>query len=133
MISVNNLTKAVIDENLLKGVAKIVLKGENVGRDKELSIVLVKGAEIKNLNKKYRKKNQTTDVLSFEGDKELGEIVICPEEVKKNAEKIGSTFKKELIFVLIHGILHLSGYDHELSKAESEKMKIKEDKYLSLC
>lgn len=133
MISVKNLTKIAIDENLLKGVAKIVLKGENIGRDKELSIVLVKGAEIKRLNKKYRKKDQTTDVLSFEGDKELGEIVICLEEVKKNAKEIGSTFKKELIFVLIHGILHLSGYDHELSKVESEKMKIKEDKYLSLC
>ena len=140
MVSARNLTKTVIDKNLLKGVAKIVLKGENVERDKELSIVLVKGTEIKKLNQKYRKKNQTTDVLAFGENFQfpisnfqtslLGEIVICPEKVKKNAKEIGSTFKKELIFVLIHGILHLLGYEHKKGKKIAKTMEEKTKKYL---
>ncbi len=134
MISVNNLAKKKVSAVFLKKVAKIILKGENVRKERELSIVLIKPAIIKKLNQKYRKKNQPTDVLSFKEDEslaELGEIVICPEEVKKNAKKLGSTFKKELTFVLIHGILHLLGCDHELDKTEAKKMQDKEEQYLS--
>jgi len=134
MISINNLTKEKVSAVFLKKVAKIVLKRENIRKERELSIVLVKPAAIKKLNQKYRKKNQPTDVLSFKGDEslaELGEIVICPEEVKKNAKKFNLSLKKELSFVLIHGILHLLGYNHEGAKKEAEKMKEKEKYYLS--
>jgi len=61
----------------------------------------------------------------------LGEIVICLREVKKNARRFNSTFKKELVRVLIHGILHLLGYDHEKLEKEAEKMEEKENYYLS--
>jgi probable rRNA maturation factor len=84
--------------------------------------------EIKRLNQRYRKKNKPTDVLSFGViGEEIAEIVICPEEVEKN----GEDFKKELTRVLIHGILHLFGYDHEKKKSEAEKMFLKQDEYLS--
>ena len=103
MIEINNLTTAVVDEKFLKKVAKIVLGGKS-----DLSIALVGQTRIRELNKRYRGKNKATDVLAFP----YGEIVICPSETK------------ELNRVLIHGILHLLGFNHK-------QMKIKEDHYLS--
>ncbi|MFH1181214.1 MAG: rRNA maturation RNase YbeY [bacterium] len=115
MIEVNNLTTAAADEGFLKKVAKIVLKGENkIGFG--LSIALVGQERIKELNKKYRKKNQATDVLAFP----YGEVVLCPEKTR------------DLSRILIHGILHLLGYDHEKTKKEAKRMAEKENYYLSL-
>ena len=85
---------------------------------------------MKELNKKYRRKNRETDVLSFPGEKE-GEVIICPSVVKKNAKNFGSSFKSELVRILIHGILHLLGYDHEKSKKEAIKMEKKQAYYLA--
>jgi len=113
MIEVNNLTTNKIDKQFLIGLAKKVLQGED--KKTELSIVLVGPARIRELNKKYRRKNKATDVLSFQyGDS--GEVVICLREIKKNAGKFKSTFKKELARVLIHGILHILGYSHTTMK-----------------
>ncbi|MDD5145997.1 MAG: rRNA maturation RNase YbeY [Candidatus Pacebacteria bacterium] len=129
MVEVNNLTRVKIDKNFLKKAAKKVLKSEK--KNIELSIVLVEEDEIHKLNKKYRKKDCPTDVLSFLYSNKSGEIVICPKAVKENAKKFGSAFKKELTQVLIHGILHLLGYDHEAGKKEKEKMLGKERYYLA--
>jgi len=128
MIEINNLTLGGVDEEFLKGVAKKILKGENK-KELNLSIVFVGESRIKKLNKEYRGKNRVTDVLSF-GDG-LNEIVICLQEVKKNARKFNSNFKKELARVLIHGILHLLGYEHEKEKKEAEKMEKKQEYYLN--
>ncbi len=121
MIEINNLTSEKIDEKFLKRVAKIVLKGEN--REKEnISIAFVGSGTIKSLNKKYRKKNKATDVLSFGSINDLGltEVVICPKVAKNEGmEK-----------VVIHGILHILGYDHEKSVKEAKKMEKKEEEYL---
>ena len=140
MIEINNLTTSSVNKEFLKKTAQEVLKNESA-LPSFLSIVLVGSARIKKLNKKYRKKNRVTDVLAFgQGQKlpsllkrelELGEIVICLQEVKKNAQRFNSAFKKELARVLIHGILHLLGYDHEKTKKEAEKMSEKEEYYLS--
>ena len=123
MIEINNLTNFAVDKKFLTGVAKIVLKGENRERE-NISIAFVSSDEIKKLNQKYRKKNKPTDVLSFKLDEKdcLGEIVICPEVVKKEEEKIER--------MLIHGILHILGYEHEKSKKEAEMMRVKEEHYL---
>lgn len=131
MIEINNLTNFVLNKQSFSTVAKKVLKGENRGTV-TLSLAFVKKEEIKKLNKKFRKKNKETDVLSF-GLKDgncLGEIIICPEVVKGNAEKYGASFKKEMTKVFVHGILHLLGYDHEKSKKEAELMEEKQNKYL---
>ncbi len=140
MIEINNLTTSSVDKEFFKKTAQEVLKNESA-LPSFLSIILVCSARIKKLNKKYRKKNRVTDVLAFgQGQKfpsllkrelELGEIVICLQEVKKNAQRFNSAFKKELVRVLIHGILHLLGYDHEKGKKEAEKMSEKEEYYLS--
>jgi len=132
MIEINNLTDFPIDNKLFSTVAKKVLSGEN--RETEtLSLAFVDGQEIKKLNKKFRDKNEATDVLSFDIKEEgyLGEIVICPEIVKENAIEDGALPEKELFKVFIHGILHLCGYDHEKSEKEAEVMKMLQEKYLS--
>jgi len=130
MIEINNLTTNQIDEEFLRKVAKIVLEAENE-KGKDLSIALVGEGRIRELNKKYRGKNRVTDVLAFGDNDGLGEIVICLREVKKNAKRYGLTFEKELSKVLIHGLLHLLGYDHEKNKIETKKMEEKENYYLS--
>jgi len=124
MIEINNLTTNPVDEEFLKGLVKKVLEGENK-EEAGLSIALVGQGRIRELNKKYRGKNRATDVLAFPGDG-LGEIVICLREVKKNAKRYRSNSEKELARVLIHGILHLLGYDHEKSEQAAEKMREKE-------
>jgi len=129
MIEINNLTTVSVDEEFLKKIAKKVLQGEKK-ENKDLSIALVGQKRMRELNKKYRGKNQVTDVLAFPGDG-LGEIVICSKEVRKNAKKFDSTFGKELARVLIHGILHLLGYDHEKNETAARQMEKKQDYYFS--
>ena len=163
MIEINNLTTTLIEEKILKKVAKKVLieelrsslaapygskarwkkrirssslasaraSAEEEKAKEDLSIALVGQGKIRALNKKYKGKNRATDVLAFPGDG-LGEIVICLREVKKNAKRLGFTFEKELVRVLIHGILHLSGCDHEKSEKGAKKMADKENYYLKL-
>jgi len=133
MIEVNNLTTIRIDEEFLKKIASKVLKNEKQ-ETKDLSIALVGRKRIRELNKKYRKKNRATDVLSFSDEQiGLGEIVICIREIKKNAKKFNCTLEEELARVLIHGILHLLGYEHEKSLTEAEKMEEKQNYYTKLC
>lgn len=129
MIEINNLTTVSINEAFLRKISGKVLKGEQK-ENKNLSIALVGQGRIRESNKRYRGKNRVTDVLSFPDDG-LGEIVICLREVKKNAKRFGSVFEKELATCLIHGILHLLGYEHEKSATEAEKMREKEEYYLS--
>ncbi|RLC39403.1 MAG: rRNA maturation RNase YbeY [Candidatus Nealsonbacteria bacterium] len=142
MLEINNLTTTKIDENFLKEIAKIVLKGEK--KEGNISLAFIGPNRMRKLNKKYRGKNRVTDVLAFEEKgltlqpwsqelqkvQGLGEIVICLREVKKNSKRLNEPFEKELARVFLHGILHLLGYDHEKSEEESEKMKEKEEKYL---
>ncbi len=131
MIIVNNVSKTAINGKVLKKVAKIVLKSENV-KIKDISIVLVEAQEIKSLNKKYRRKDKATDVLSFNYGEDSGEIALCPKVIGQNAKKLKNSFEKEIIRILAHGILHLAGYDHEKSKKEAVKMEKKENHYAKL-
>lgn len=130
MIEINNKTKFAVDKKLFTGLAKNIIKGEN--KEINLSVAFISRREIKKANKQYRKKNKPTDVLAFEAIlkiSNLAEVVICPDVVKENAKKFGNTFKKELIKVFIHGVLHICGYDHEKSKKEAIKMEEKEKFY----
>jgi len=128
-IEINNLTGHSIDKEALKKIAQKVLEEEK--EKKDLSIAFIGPGKIRKLNKQYRGKNRVTDVLAFSGEEFfLGEIVICPKEVAQNAEKFGQSFKKELSLCLIHGVLHLLGYNHEISKEKAKKMKEKENYYL---
>lgn len=139
MIEVNNLTTRRIAGNFLKKVGEKTLLVEGAGK-KDISIALVSSLKIKELNRKYRKKNKPTDVLSFEEINEpiiskknksfLGEVIICPAEVGKNAKEFKSDFRVELARILVHGVLHLLGYDHERGRAERKKMESIQEKIL---
>lgn len=93
-------------------------------KQKNLIIAFVKKSEIQKLNKKFRKKNKPTDILSFESLERgvLGELVIAPQVIKKQAKLHGLSFQLELGYMILHGILHLLGFDHEKSKKEAKKM-----------
>ncbi len=121
MIEINNLSKKKIDTGFLKKIAQNILKKERKSR-LEISVALIGQSEIKEINKKYRRKNKPTDVLSFFYG-ELGEIIICLDMVKKG--------KEELSRVFIHGLLHVLGYDHEKTQKEAKIMQQKENYYLS--
>jgi len=95
----------------------------------ELSIALVGDKEMRPLNAKYRKKNKITDVLSFfiaeqpqSGAVLLGDVVISVEQARRQAQERNKTLKSEMVTLLIHGILHLLGYDHERSPRQAKIM-----------
>lgn len=137
MMQITNLTKTKIEEKSLKTAARTAaaVLGNKIIDD--ISLVLVGDAEMKSLNKKYRGKNKTTDVLSFDG---LNEIFICLPQAKKQANPpslklrranlLKTALKTELIRLLVHGIVHLKGYDHEKSVKDAERMFAVEDKIL---
>ena len=101
----------------------------------EISILLLDDPQIRELNREYRKKDKSTDVLSFPmlddttenvQPQLLGDIVISVETAEKQAEKRKCSLYNELSTLLIHGTLHLLGYDHELSKKDAQEMQKKE-------
>jgi len=102
--------------------------------NQELSVLLTNDKKIQELNKKYRGQNQATDVLSFpqsEGEESepnvhlMGDVVISMMTAKRQSVEHGLSFDEEIILLLIHGILHLLGFEHERSEEEANLMKIK--------
>lgn len=94
-------------------------------RGREITLVFLNDKEARALNKKYRGKNYATDVLSFsaEGDPgSLGELVICPSVISRQAREHGLLVREELGYMVLHGFLHLLGYDHETNEREAREM-----------
>ena len=97
--------------------------------DSELSVLLTGDEEIHQLNKTYRGRDQSTDVLSFsqrEGElpgpaKVLGDVVISLETAQGQAAERGHSLEAEILELLAHGLLHLLGFDHEVSRAEHDR------------
>ena len=97
----------------------------------DLIIAFFREAQAKKLNFRYRKRNYATDVLSFENlgaGEGLGELVLCEKVLRRQAKDHGLPFALELDYMVIHGFLHLLGYDHEKSKKEELKMMRLQDK-----
>jgi len=119
-VEINNKTKAKINLSLVKKIARKFLK-KHKKEKKDLSVAFVGDKKIKELNKNYRKINEVTDVLSFPGEEKfLGEIIIDYNQVKRQAGKFGNKPKDELIFILVHGLLHLLGYDDRTEEGRRE-------------
>lgn len=99
---------------------------------KSVSLILVNKEEIQKLNMQYRGLDRKTDVLSFESGEKiyLGEIFICVDKVKSQAEEYGHSLEREFAFLLVHGLLHLQGYDHQ-NPEDEEKMKKKQEEILN--
>ena len=92
-----------------------------LGKKYSLSLALVDEKKSKELNKKYRSKNKPTNILSFSLRKDMGEIILCPDVIKREAKNFGKTFQEFLGFLVIHGMLHLKGYDHSSTMERLEK------------
>jgi probable rRNA maturation factor len=96
----------------------------------EISVSFVSAEEIHSLNKEYRGVDSVTDVLSFpqyestedmEGELiELGDVVICRERAAEQAEEFGHSFEREIIYLFVHSVLHLLGYDHMTDEDKTE-------------
>ncbi|MBN1150749.1 rRNA maturation RNase YbeY [candidate division WOR-3 bacterium] len=94
-----------------------------------LSIVFVGKNEIRDYNSKYRKKRYVTDVISFPGsDRDyLGDMIICPEKVMENANLLRIRFEEELTRVIIHGFLHLLGFEDHTSQKKVKMWTVQEE------
>lgn len=134
LFEVSKQTNISISRKWLSDIAKAFDQEKKLKGKWYFSLAFVDSKTIKRLNKIYRGKNKITDVLSFEEDfkdfvdlpidrKYLGEIVICVPQAKKQAQDIKCSLNKEIARLLVHGLAHLSGYDHELSGHwEAERM-----------
>jgi len=111
-----------------------------------LTVCLVSDAEIARMNETFRKKKGPTDVLSFpmlvrrrrslkpiKGDEYLGDIAISPATARRYAKKNGRKLSSELQVLILHGLLHLLGYDHETDRGEMERIERKLRKRLGLA
>ena len=125
--------KKVPARGLGKIAAAILVIVEQSGA--ELSLALTGNAEMKKLNAQYRGKDYATDVLSFPlegnvppGNQLLGDVIISVEMARLQARERGRTMEQEMVTLLIHGIVHLLGYDHERSAQDARVMKRLENK-----
>jgi probable rRNA maturation factor len=99
----------------------------------EASVVFVDDATMKKLNRQYRSRNSTTDVLTFEADhdpapdsaRQLGEIVISVEQARRQAAAERHSLATEIRYLLLHGVLHAYGYDHDQDEGEMNALEVK--------
>ncbi|MDR1760753.1 MAG: rRNA maturation RNase YbeY [Fibrobacter sp.] len=96
-----------------------------------VNVILASDETVRKLNAEYRKLDKVTDVLSFEWHEEdlLGEIYIAEAQVKRQAPVYGNSYYQELKRVLVHGLLHLAGFDH-IKVSDRKKMRAKEENIL---
>lgn len=121
--------------------AALCIREEGIDQERaEVSLSFVSDEEIRDLNRRYRKVDKVTDVLSFpqyedlnelpeEGIIPLGDVVICMEQAEAQAEEFGHSLKRELVYLFIHSICHLLGYDH-MEEADRQEMRGKEERVM---
>lgn len=110
-----------------------------------MSVIIVDNEEIQNINREYRQKDAVTDVISFaleesvveddfpaiqevmDESRELGDIFLSFQRAQEQAVEYGHSFKRELGFLVVHGFLHLNGYDHMTDEEEAEMFDLQRD------
>ena len=144
-ISVEVEFRGLVDEDSVRRIARRVLKAEGVTPPYEVSLVFTDSETVERLNRDYRGVDEATDVLAFgmlpqgEGDSpfalppdgvtRLGEVIISYPQAVEQADEQGHSVDKELALLIIHGILHLLGYDHEQPEEEA-RMRAREKELL---
>lgn len=121
----------------IRSIAEEILRFEDAPDNVELSIVLCDDDFIQKLNNDYLGHNRPTDVLSFPidddeletGVRAIGDVVISVETAARQAEKLSHSIGLEVAFLLIHGVLHLQGYDHD-TRGEQLRMR---DREAAIC
>ncbi|MDQ4094936.1 MAG: rRNA maturation RNase YbeY [Actinomycetota bacterium] len=108
-----------VDETRLAALARHTLASEEIDSDAELSVLFVTSDHIRRLNARFAGDDYATDVLAFpmmEEEEEsllLGDVVVCPEVALASARRLGHPLDDELATLVVHGTLHLLGYDHQ--------------------
>jgi len=132
-----------LQEDEVLRLCELVLREEDVSRDCYVSVSVVDDERMQGLNGEWRGQDRPTDVLSLECERpddpdladgepcELGDIVLAPAYIARQADQYGTTAADETRLLLIHGLLHLLGYDH-LQDDEAELMEQREDELLVL-
>ena len=125
-----------INASFIKKVIGQTLRWLRRSKDIDIEVIFVDDPAIKKLNKTYKKTDRTTDVLSFGLDagvfgikKLVGSIFISLDTARSNAERFGTSFEEEVVLYVIHGILHLVGYD-DGTRAEIRRMRAEEKRIL---
>ncbi|MBC8248935.1 MAG: rRNA maturation RNase YbeY [Anaerolineales bacterium] len=142
-IQIAHRFRAEVDEGDLRRVAAEVLRQEEVAEQTELSLIITDDEAIRELNRRFRGVDAPTDVLAFGAGNEeqfvtapesppyLGDVVISYQRALAQAEELGHAVAEELKLLVIHGILHLLGYDHQ-EEADAQKMREREKRILSV-
>jgi len=147
-ISVEEDFRGAVDGGWVKRIVRQILKAEGVALPYEVSLVFTNSETVRQLNRDYRGVDESTDVLAFsmlpqkgaafsfalppDGINRLGEVIISYPQAVVQAKEQGHSHERELALLVIHGILHLLGYDHEESEEES-KMRERERELLERC
>ena len=126
---------------LVRRAVKAALEYEKVGFAPEVSVTFTDNEGIRELNAAHRNIDRPTDVLSFplfekedldyatDGDA-LGDIVISLQRAREQANEYGHSFEREVAFLTVHSMLHLLGYDHEISEEDEKEMFFKQEEIL---
>lgn len=118
---ITNKTRAKIPPLPFTSIKETVL-----GKKYELSIVFIGEKRARALNKTYRKKDSIPNILSFSLSKNSGEIFMIPTELSRQCKNFKYNFHNFLIYILIHGLLHLKGFHHgSTMEKEEEKIRVK--------
>lgn len=121
------------NEKAIETAVETVLKAENQSGNYEVSVSFVSNEEIRSLNKDFRNVDSETDVLSFPMDDDdeydgviiLGDIVLSTQRIIEQANEFGHSLEREMIYLTVHSMLHLLGYDH-MTTSEKEEMRQRE-------
>lgn len=131
--------ESVIEQ--MTAAAELCVREEELDPDQvEISVTFVSTEEIQELNRIYRDKDQVTDVLSFPQYEDLeevrnneviclGDVVICPEQALLQADEFGHSGERELVYLFVHSIFHLMGYDH-IEEDDRMEMREQEEKIM---
>ena len=121
------ITQTVKEKQPIKQWLFLFLKDRILGKKYNLSVAFVGDTTSRKTNKATRGKDYPTDILSFPLDELSGEILICPNMTRKKNKEFDMSYPQFLIFIFIHGCLHLKGLDH------GDEMEKLEDKYFALA
>ncbi|MBU1015302.1 rRNA maturation RNase YbeY [Patescibacteria group bacterium] len=129
-VIISNQSEEEADKEGILQMVEAILKEEK--REELLSIALLGEHDMKELNRKHRGASYVPEELSFqEVGGGLGELLLCPSQIRRNAVKYGITEEQEFKGAIVHGLLHLLGYDHEGTQEQAKRMEERERHYLS--
>ena len=103
-----------------------------LGKGQGVTCLISTDAELRRLNREFRNKDYATDVLSFPAGDSLGELAISLDRAAEQAQELGHTLEQELRILILHGLLHLTGMDHESDNGEMKRAEIRWRKRLGL-